>query len=245
MGLTTARDLIIKALKEIQVGAEGETLSAETMNDGLDSLNLMLGVWGGRGLATMAEIQETLLLTAAKVSYMIGVTSLALPTDINSAKPHRIVSAFVRDASNMDTPITLISREEYNALLDKTTAGLPELLFQDPGATQQTNHVMTFFLYPVPDATTTYTIHLSSEKPLTRIAALDSHITMPDHYISGIVPNLAIQIAPQYGKTLHPGTIKAANDSMSVIETINTTQKRTIIELGLPLSDTTSILTGP
>lgn len=245
MGFATVRDMITESMEMIGVGAEGEVLSAAALNSGLNSLNLLLSMWGGRNLMTTAEIGEIFALTASQESYLMGVNSVALPTDFNTTKPSRIISAFVRDTGNsLDHPIKLISRDEYNNILFKSTYGIPEQLAQDPGATQQTNQVMTLYLYPGPDASAVYNLHLFSEKPLTWVSTLDDSINVEDIYIAAIVPNLARILAQKYGKALHPETIKMAEDTLSVIETINSAQKRPVADLGLPISETGNILTG-
>jgi hypothetical protein len=245
MAIITARDMITKSLKLLGIGAEGETLTAAMLNDGLDSLNLMLSLWGARNLMTLAEIQENFNLTALQSTYTIGVTSIALPTDLNTTKPYRICSAFIRDSSAIDSPISLISREEYNAVPIKTTPGRPDRLAQYPGATQQTNQVMTLYLYPTPDASTIYTLYLYSEKPLTWIATLDDLINVMENvYIAAFIPNLALALAPEYGVTPLATVINMANDTMSAIENINSAQKRTIVDLDLPKPETGNIMTG-
>ena len=235
MGFTTIRDIITKSLKEIGIGAEGETLSAEMLNDGLNSLNLLLSLWGARSLMTTAEIAEIFPLTALQESYLMGVNSIALPTDFNTTKPSRIISAFVRNTgNNFDYPLKLISRDEYNNISLKNIYAIPELLVQDPGATQQTNQVITLYLYPGPDASATYNIHLFSEKPLTWVSSLNDSINVENIYISAMVYNLALEIAPEYGITLHKMTIKKASDNLNAIEIINSAQKRPVVNLDLP-----------
>jgi len=246
MPLLTARDLITKALKELGIGAEGETPSAETMNDGLDSLNLMLAEWGADGLMTMSEILETFALTTAKASYLMGVTSLALPTDFNTVKPHRIIDAYLHDAAGDDTQISVIPYDQYAAIALKTTTGIPDRLAQYPGAAQQANHVMTVYLYPVPDVLT-YSLILISEKPLTQITALGSTLTFTDAWKAAIVFNLAVRLAPQWNKTLHQGTIDAANSTKTAIERLTASLKNYTVDLRIPgvgAGNTGNILTG-
>jgi len=237
MSLISARDLIKKSLKLTGVAAEGETPTAEMMNDGLDSLNLLLNLWGSQNLMTLSAIQESFALTALQASYTMGITSVALVTDFNTTKPHRIISAFVRDALGNDTDIAMIPMDQYNGFSLKTTGGRPDRLAQDPGATQQTNQVMTIYLYPVPDASTTYTLYLFSEKPLTHITALDDVIDMVDPYITAIAYNLPEFIAPEYGRILHPKVEKIADESKKTIETINAKQKRKLADLNLPVPE--------
>lgn len=236
MSLNTVREIISKSYKLIGVGGEGETLSSEMMNDGLDSLNMLLGMWGGRRLLTTAEIAESLVLTGLQASYLIGVDSVALPTDLDTVKPIRIKSAFIRDSSGNDYDVKIITRDEYNSFTYKTNSGIPRYLFQDPGASQQTNHVMTIYLYPTPDPNDTYTLHLFSEKPLTKVDSLADTITFEEDYKSAIIPNLAMMLAPEVDRPVSAEVIKMADDGMSVIETINSNQKKETVPIE-PLAD--------
>lgn len=244
MALTNVREIITKSFKLLGIGAEGEALTASMMNDALDSLNLLLGLWGARKLMTTAEIAESFNLTASQASYLMGVNSVALPTDFDTVKPNKIISAFIRDSDGNDSPIRIITREEYNAFEIKSITGVPQYLFQDPGAAQQSNHVMMLYIYPAPESTTTYTLHLFSEKPLTKVSTLDDAVTFQDVYVSAIVPNLAIYLAPEYDKSVPGEVLMLAKDGMNAIETLNASQKKKIVRID-PLNQTTgNILNG-
>jgi len=242
MALSTARDMVKKSLKLIGVGAEGETPSAEMMNDGLDSLNLMLSLWGARNLMTLAEIQENFPLVAAQASYTMGVSSVALPTDFDTIKPHKINSAFVRDSTGNDYSVQIITTGQYNDLTVKTTPGRPDRLYQDPGETQQTAQRTTLIFYPVPDVI--YTIYMFSEKPLTLIADLDTNITMEDVYKAAIIFNLSPLLATEYGLSTPGEVLRFADQTMSAIEKINASQTKEIADLWLPVPERSNIMTG-
>jgi hypothetical protein len=244
MSLNTVRKIIAKSYKLLGVGGEGETLSSETMNDGLDSLNMLLALWGGRRLMTMAEIKESFNLTAAQVSYTMGVSSLALVTDFDTVKPNRIISAFIRDLSGNDRDVKIITKNEYNSHCLKTTPGVPECLYQDPGSSQQANQVMTLYIYPAPESSTTYTLFMFSEKPLTSLDSLSDDITFNDIYKTAIIPNLAMLLAPEVDRPVSAEVIKWAKDSMDVIETINSVQKKEIIPINPLATGSGNILNG-
>lgn len=239
MALTNVRDIITKSFKLLGIGAEGETLTSEMMNDGIDSLNMLIGLWGSRNLMTTAEIGENFALTAAQASYLMGVSSVALPTDFDTVKPNKIISAFVRDSSGNDYPLKIITRQEYNDFEIKTTTGIPRYLFQDPGAVQQVNHVMTLYLYPAPESTTTYTLYLFSEKPMTKVSTLDDEITMPEVYITALVFNLPFFITPEYERPIPAEVVSIANQSLKAIETLNASQKKERVRI-----DPLNIITG-
>jgi len=243
MPTTTALDIIKKALQKIGVGAEGENLSFEAANDGLDALNDYLSLLGVRGLLTTAQIQESFALSANISTYTIGPFVLA-PNFI-TAKPITLCGGFIRDANGNDTGLDVISREEYNSFSTKTDSGTPDSVFYDPGATQQASQVGTFYFYPAPDSTIGYTAFLVSGKTFTRFVSLSSLITFPDFYNHMLIFNLAVILAPDYGKSIHPEVTHQAEESMRIIETINSANKNTVVDLGLPkMSRNGNILTG-
>jgi len=241
----TARDIIVQALRKLGIGTPGETLAADEMNACLDALNVMLKSWSGRSLLTTAQVQESFPLVGGLATYTIGPAVIA-PNFI-TVKPITVCSGFIRDQNNTDYPIGLISREEYNSFDTKSNTGLPENLFYDPGPTQQNIQTGMINLYLTPDSTNTYTLFIVSEKPFTTFATLNTAYTFPDVYERAMIYNLAMELAPEYGKTIHPEVAASADEALDIVEAINSSNKRTIVDLGLPGTSrrTGNILTGP
>lgn len=236
MATSTAQNIIEKALQKLVVLADGESATATQLADGLDSLNLMLDSWAGRSLLTTAQIRESFTLTANKSSYTIGSGG-----DFDTTKPFEIVSGFIRDSDNYDyTPISVVSRGIFDSYSDKamtTVIGIPKSLFYDPGATQQATQVGTIHLYPIPDSADTYTIFIESEKPFTEFSALSSTVTFPPSYKRAMIYNLAIELASDYGKTASAEVVKIADDSMRIIENVNSRNKKAVSPMNLPGSE--------
>jgi hypothetical protein len=240
MSLLTARDFITKAYKKIGVGAEGEPLTAEQMNDGLDEINLLINSLSGRGLLTTAQIGESFPLIALQAAYTIGIGA-----NFNTSTPFTIISAFVRDGSGYDYPVDIFSREEYNAFPVKTDTGLPRKMFFDPGPTQQAVQAGTISFYPTPDASTPYTLFIYSEKPLTPFSSLDNSVPFPPIYHRMLIYNTALALAPDYARKPMPEVEHIADESMRIIESINSNNKRTVSVLDIPGSPSRpNILTG-
>jgi hypothetical protein len=225
MPATTPRDIVTKALQKLVILAEGEVPTAQQMNDGFYSLNAMLDSWSGRSLLTTAQVQESFALTAAKGVYTIGPVGC----DVTSAKPFEIISGFVRDANNADFDLQVVGRETYDSYAGKTIVGevsRPQALFYDPGVTQQTVQKGTILLYPYPDTSSTYTLFIDSEKAFTEFATLSDTVTFPPVYLRSMIYNLACELAPEYGKAIHPEVYEVAHESMRIIENINSRNKR-------------------
>ena len=251
----TARDIIVQALRKIGVGSLGEVLAADEMNACLDALNVLLKSWSGRRLLTTAAIQESFPLNGGYASYNIGLGTWQSGPGANltalgfaTAKPIRILDGcFIRDQNGSDYPLNVISRELYNSYDTKTNRGLPTEIFYDAGSTQQALQTGTVTFYLTPDTTNTYTVFLVSEKPFSVFASLNDAYTFPDIYERAMIYNLALEVAPEYNKTVHPEVILSANESLDIIIAINSSNKRTVSDLGLPGSSrrTANILNGP
>ena len=219
----TASDIIKSAFRIIGVLAKGETPTADEMNDGLQTLNMMIGKWGARGLMCLVDVSDTLNLTANKISYQIGLSCTA--PDFQTLKPNKINFAVIRDGFNYDQPCGIMTTEQYGALDDKLVSrARPTDLYYDPGSTQQANQKGTIYLYPGPDSSTTYQLLLSSQKTLTEFSNLTDAFTFLPAYYEAFKYNLAERFYREYhehNKPIPQDIIDGAMDSMRVVETMN------------------------
>ena len=115
MSITTAGDIVRKAMSKILVLGTQDTLASADLQDGLDALNAMLDSWWNESLAVYAIKQENFPLTANVASYTVGPAATW-----NTTRPTRIVNAFAR-YQNVDYPVTPIDRLQYDPIPYKTT----------------------------------------------------------------------------------------------------------------------------
>lgn len=232
MSTSTSLDIIKKSLQKIGVLAEGEEATASQANDALDSLNNMLDSWAARSLLTTAQIRESFTLIADQRIYTIGSGG-----DFDTSKPFEIASAFIRDSGNIDYGIDVVGREVYDGYTSKALTSYtsrPTNLFYDPGATQQSTQLGTIYIFPIPDSNTTYTLFLESEKPFTQFTDLTSTITFPPSYKRAMIYNLAIELAPDYGRPITPSIGAIAQESMRIIENVNARNKKGVVAMDFP-----------
>jgi hypothetical protein len=227
MALTSAQDIIVKALQKIGVAGENETPSNSAISGGLDSLNAMLGSWSVDGLLVTSRVQEDINLVKGTAEYTIGVGQTA-----NTAKPLAIVGGYVRTTANADYGITVVPRDIYNQQIDKDSEGTPSLLYYDPGVPQQANQAGTIKLFPSPDDNHTLTI--VSDKELTEFSAANETVTFQTFYKRAMIFNLALELAPDYGIVPNPVVVKNAEDSLRAIRNINARNNRIVSKINLP-----------
>lgn len=200
MSVTSANDIISASLRKLGVLAveAGETPTAAAATAGLDDLNMMLKSWATRRLVARAlTLLGPFTLVAADRDYTIAASG----GNFTAACPLSVLSAYYRDPDDYDYPLRILTREEYDGYHDKAvTTGAPDALFFDPGATQQATRTGTIYVYPVPDSADTYKLYIEALVSLTSFAALTTVYTLPDEYLEAIVYNLAVRLAPDYGR---------------------------------------------
>lgn len=224
------QDLIKAALQDIGALAKSEPMAADDANDALKKLNFMLDAWSVRSLMVLGAILESFPLTAGQRAYTIGIGG-----NFNTSKPSRITDAYVRDGYNIDTPVDVVEKDEYDSYEDKMISqARPIALYYDPGPTQQTVQTGVVSLYYIPDASTPYTLFIGEQKPLTEFSAITDTVTFQSAYYEALEYNLAVRLWPQYhdsGKPVQAELKELARESMKVIETMNATIPTAALEL--------------
>ena len=215
----TVNDIIKSSFRVMGVTAKSEVPTSDEMQDGLQALNMMIDSWSARNLLTMAEINENFPLVAGTASYTIGIGQT-----FNTSKPYQVTGAYIRDSNSIDLPLDIINRNQYDQIIDKWVQARPTALMYDPGQTQQATNTGTIFLYYTPDASTAYTLFLSSRKPLSEFTALTSNVTFDKAYSEALKYHLAIRMWREYHETEKaiPADITyLAREAMRVIESMN------------------------
>lgn len=232
--MATASDLIKSALKLINVVAVGETPSSEDADDARLVLNDILEEWSLERMMVVNLVNETQTITANTESYTIGSGG-----DWDTDRPIRIESAFIRDSSNYDYPLNIVDNEVYQNIVDKNpTSSLPGIIMYN-----QSFPLGTIYLWPVPIVN--LAISLSTWKPFTAITALSTTITLPPGYYKALRFNLALELAPEYGKSPDPVIVAKAEETKNKIKLVNSAAKN--YEMGFDMVSRTggfNIYTG-
>lgn len=206
--MATANDLITDSLADIGAIDPLESITAAEASHGLRKLNELLESFSNESLLVYTINQENFSTVAGTASYTIGSGATW-----NTTRPLRIESAFIRSSGN-DYPLTVLNREQFDAITTKTTQYLPEYLFYYPAVANG-----TVYLIGVPDAV--YTIFINSYKQLQSFAALTTEVVLPPGYLRAIKSSLAIELAPGYAKTPSAALVAIARDAKAAIKRLN------------------------
>lgn len=187
----TSRDNLIKgALRLIGVLAQGETPSTDQVTEAAEALNYLVKAWQADGMPLWGIKEYELTLVASTAKYRIG-----LGQTVNISKPLRIISAY-RSTGTTDTPLTIITRDEYNRLGTKSNTGYPIQIYYDVQ-----NTYGDLYVNPVPDATVAAdsTITLVYQRPFEDFDAAADEPDFPQEWFDALKYGLATRLAPEYG----------------------------------------------
>ena len=210
----TARELISSAMRLIGVLAEGETPSSNSANDALSTLNQMLSAWSNENLTIHQKVRDEFTLTAADGSYSWGTTAGA--GNFTTARPIQVLSANIelQGTDPQEIPLQILTLQQYAAISSKTLdSSIPAAVYFD-GA--YPNVGVEF--YPVPSAAEHVVFY--SLKPFSTLT-LSTELSYPPGYEKAIRYNLAIDLAPEYGRQVDAIIMQQATETKADLKRKN------------------------
>lgn len=209
----TGRDLVTASLRLIGAVAPGESVAASEATDGLSALNRMLGGWSTEGLLIHAQTQDTLTLVPGTATYTMGTGGT-----FNTARPQQILQAVLRTSSGSsatDYPLDLLTLDQWSAITQKSLEGSHPRSLYDDGAYP----LRSLTVYPKPTAA--HTLVIFSLKALSEVSTLDSSISLPPGYDRALIYNLALELSPEYGKSVPDAVAMVATESKAGLKRMN------------------------
>lgn len=208
--MATALDMIKKSMRLSGAIGQSKEITASQASDALDTLNSMLESWSIERLFVYQIYDETVSWTSGQSSRTIGSGG-----NFNTTRPSRIEDGFTR-ISNIDYRYRSISKDEYDAIANKTTqSSYPDVIYYD-----NTASLGVLYAYPVPNATVS--IHLNTWKQLQSFSTLTTVLALPPGYRRAIEYNLTVELQGEYPDlALHQSVIEIARQSKAAIKTQN------------------------
>ena len=209
--MTTAGDIIYGALRLIGQLAEGEVPSAETAQDALAAMNMMIDSWSTERLAVYATQDQVFTWPAGQAVRTIGPTG-----NFVGLRPVQLTDAtYYVDPQGLSFMPALINEAEYNAIVLKTvTSTYPQVIYAEPS-----NPNATYSIYPVPTKDMIW--HFISVLELAQPATLGTELVFPPGYLRAFRYNLACELAPEFGVEPSPDVKRIAMTSKRNIKRIN------------------------
>jgi hypothetical protein len=166
----------------------------------------------GAGTVTMSANATATVSSAEVITYTV-------PGNFKIPRPVRITNAFTRitasGSTGLDYFIDIIGRDQYAALGFKGISGpWPKVVYMDP-----TYPLATLYFYPNPS--NAGVLHLWTDQILSDFTGLTQAISLPQGYARAIKKNLALELAPEYGKTAGALLVKQALESRQMVKALN------------------------
>lgn len=219
--MATANTIIKTALRLIQVKEANESITAAEGDDGLTALNDLLDSWTNEDLMQHFRKEHNIPFVAGQKKYTIGAGG-----DFNVTRPVSIENAFTRDTGNSDWEITEINNDQYQRIILKDTESTyPYYFFYRPDFPLGEINV-----WPTPGQSLTFFINVRNQ--LTQFTDINTNINFPPGYVRALKYNLALEIAPEYGRELSGVIVSQAAQSK---ERLKDTNNKNIPELENPL----------
>lgn len=208
----SGRKLIASSLRLIGVLAQGETANANDESAAFDVLNQLIDSWETHALTKLARVRHVDDLEADQASYTIGPSG-----DLDHPRPTEIdAAAWFDPTTNQEYPLSPLTTEAYDLITNKEESGTqPTSFYYEP-----TDPDGTIYLWPVPD-NSTYDLVLYVKSALTQYANRDTAVDLPPGYAKALRYNLAVELAPEFGRPLDPLILKIASDTLSALKQQN------------------------
>lgn len=204
--MRTVKSMIEGALREIVALEEGETASADMIEDGLLIFSELLQSWSDEGLMVPYLVTETLIGDNTKASYIWGPGG-----DIPTMAPVDVVAvSFILE--NGQTPLV---RADARLFIGRPWLGIvamPQYFFYERGLT----NYLRFDVAPYGGG-----FQIVSQKPLDSTLVLTADLEFPESYSRMIRTNLAIEFCPPYQKTASAELVAVAASSKKIVKRKN------------------------
>jgi len=188
-------------MRKIGVLAAGEPLPANEGDDALKVFAQMVDAWTNETLLIPVVSVVTHQLTINQSSYTIGVYPEPKPdplpdNHIETARPVKILSSFIRDQYDTDYLVTPMAVTTFSGISRKTNESRPSYIYMREGWPL---NELIFDSLPYDSET----LHLEVIQPLSGIlpiACLTEVISLPPGYERALIYNLCLDLADEWGK---------------------------------------------
>lgn len=180
-----ALEIINRAYQILGVKATGEVLGADEANDGLHALNSLIDSWRTEFLYVYVIQELVHTLTPNQQTVSIGPGA-----QIDVPVPLKLESVPFNRSSNIDYPMRVVLRPEYESIQMKTSgASYPTLIYYE-----RDYPTGLLYFYPLPAGS--YELHLFLQQQLTEFVDLTTEYLLPPGYKRALEYSLAEELSP-------------------------------------------------
>ena len=213
------RDLILSTLKLVNVVRGAGLPTNQEYGDSLLRLQDMMDSFKIERLLIYNVPKSEFPLVAGKATYTIG-----LGGDINVPRPNWVQNAGIISMTNPLQPLelrmTILNDDEYAHLAIKNVPSSLSWYFYFDYAFASPLGLGNITIWPVP-LVSTPRIALYLPTPISNFATLDDQVFFPPGYQEMLRYNLALRLAPEFGRPIDPVVGQMAVDTMANVQRAN------------------------
>jgi hypothetical protein len=217
----TGLAVITDALKLIGVVAGHEVPTSAEQQDSFARLNELIDSWGTHAQTLLVSRRDVVPLVPGQSIYTIAPTGadVALPT------PMALDAVSVVFAGMPDTEVFLGWASDHAAIViaQKDLPGSPPRLVHYA----RTHSVGELSIWPVP--TVAQNLVLYWHESLAQFPDLTTPVDLAAGYAKALRTNLALELAPEFGRTVDPLVLRMAAESLADIKRANVV----LVEIGM------------
>jgi len=211
----TGGDLLASALRLIGVLASGETPSGNESADGLVIAQQMVDSWQAERLVINQILMSEFPLTPGQQVYTCGMEG-----NFNIPRPARIERYSIVNLNNpaqpLELPLQILDFQEWQSLVPVKliNSTLPQYLYDDNAYPLRN---LNYWCIPsVPVKTRIY-----GWQPISTFPDLVTDVQFPPAYIKAIRYNLAVDLAPEFGRSVPPEVAAQAMLTKGILKSMN------------------------
>lgn len=200
----TALQLITDSLKLLGVVAGHEVPTSAEQQDSFARLNELIDSWGTHEDAMFVRARQVLPLVAGTQTY--ALTPSPSPFGLSAAATlHGTAESFV----------SVLTDQEYTIIPDKTLAGgqVTAVVFNNSTPLPE--------LWVWPNPTGSQSLVLYFDEPVAQFPDLVTPVTLAPGYAKAIRTNLALELAPEFGRVVDPLVLSLARESLADVKRVN------------------------
>lgn len=217
----TAQTLITGALKLIGALAQGETPPAADVQDGLVILNGLMDAWRAERLTILNTTRNVYTLTAGTQTYTLGPTgSGATLICTSQTRPIWLQNASIIPAGTdpaVEIPIDLWTDQDWATQRVKSVqSSIPTAVYYN-----EDFPTGSLSFWPVPNVACQAVLYWP--QALVEFATLTGEYALAPGYEDAIKYNLAVRLAPEFGRPLDPTVAALAVNALAIVKRANKT----------------------
>lgn len=181
----TARAVVEKAMRLINVLGANENVNASDGEDARISLNMMIKTWEADGCNLWREQPSTVTFPANTATMTLD------PRVVDVIEARRVYV----DTPDSELPLGRWERGQYISIPNKNNTGIPVAFYP-----QRNRDSFTMTLWPVPYVETV--INFTAARVTRDVSELADNIDVPQEWLECVVYNLADRLATEWGSLI-------------------------------------------